>query len=212
MKGAIPSAIVLIRLAPIASWVSTSTWTITRGSPRGPSGAGSTRTSISFAPPPRLTSWGCRFGRVAVMGHLDLADHHRVVRLRRETTGLPDDLRGERHRGDHRRLLDCHRNQVVPSIDLKIQAQSEREAESAHRVLDHLVGDFGRERLHSLHVGELLRAQAKHSTDLLDPLRNRQLVESGQTRRHFFRHAISFWSSITAPAPRASPASPSSCR
>ena len=84
--------------------------------PAAPSAGGSCWPARGSAPcAPRILS--ARLRRVAVAGDLHLADHQRVVGVGREPARLADDLRGERHRGHHRWLLDRHGHQVVAAVD-----------------------------------------------------------------------------------------------
>ena len=71
---------------------------------------------------------------------LDLRGHHRVVRLGDEAAALAHHARGVRGRGDHRRLLDGHRHQVVRAVDAEVEAQPQRQRIDADHVLDHAVG------------------------------------------------------------------------
>ena len=158
-RGAMASATVLTRLAPMASRQSTCTWTTTRrlfqrarrpGRRRPPP----MRTSRLRGPPPRATSRGtaaqasARISRscsrssaalalrVADPDQLHLGGHHRIVGLGLEAAPGAHHPRGVGGGGDHRGLLDRHGHQVVPAVDPEVEPQAQRQRVDPHGVLD----------------------------------------------------------------------------
>ena len=123
--GASPSTSELTAFAPIASPVSTSTCTTTIVSPRG---VRTSRTSMSRGPAPRRQSPGVsssararmrrarradaldRGAGIRHVDELDLPDHGARIGLGDEAAARARHQRRVRRRGDHRRLLDHHRD------------------------------------------------------------------------------------------------------
>jgi hypothetical protein len=71
---------------------------------------------------------------------LDLADQDRVRRFCLEPAAASNQLAGRAERRHDGRLLDDHRNDVLPVVDDEVHAEPERHAHDADDVLDHLVG------------------------------------------------------------------------
>ena len=131
-RSASASATVLTMLAPIASRQSTWTCTIDAArdacAPRararrrrdrrgGAASACASASSSALAASTRLR----RAVRIVDADDLDLRGHHRIVGVGDEAAALAHHARGVRRRGDHRRLLDRHRHQVVAAVDQEVQ-------------------------------------------------------------------------------------------
>ena len=195
------SATVFTRLAPIASRQSTCTCTTT---PRLASAPGATaspsppamRTSRLRGPPPRATSRGtaararariscwCARSRSTVAGmsgtpdNLHLRGHHRLVGLGLEAAARAHHARGVRGGGDHRRLLDRHRHQVVLAVDQEVEPQAQRQGVDADGVLHQPVG-VGRVEAAAVQRRQLVRRQRHPGQQLIAPRAERQAVEAG---------------------------------
>ena len=118
-----------------------------------------------------------RRSRIRHVDELDLADHRARVGLGGKSASRPRDERGARGGGDHRRLLDHHRDHVVASVHLEVERHTEGQREGADGVLDHHVGHLERQRVgrrERLHGG---RSEAGGFGQLLPPFRYRQPVE-----------------------------------
>ena len=156
MNDATPSHMVLTRLAPMASRVSTSRWTTSISTVSAV--AGWRMTSRSTAPPPRATILGwrllarlmhfflapledlSRLGRVGDIHQLDLADEDRIAARGGEPAGDPCGLGGEaegRHDGG---FLHRQRHDVVLAVDQEVEPETDGQAHHADDVLDHGVG------------------------------------------------------------------------
>ena len=82
---------------------------------------------------------------VGDVDELDLADHDAVVGLGGEAAAGAGEQRRARGRGDHRRLLDDERHDDVLAVHLEVERDAERQRERADGVLDHAVGELGRQ-------------------------------------------------------------------
>ena len=212
-RGAMASATVFTRLAPMASRQSTCRCTTTppalqRAGRRGrrrrrrcarPGCAARRRGPPAGAPPPqassRISCWCARSRstRGRHVGHADdlhLGGHHRLVGLGLEAAPAAHHARGVRGGGDHRRLLDRHRHQVVPAVDQEVEPQPQRQGVDADGVL-HQPSASPAAQAAAVQHRQLVRRQRHPGQQLIAPRAKRQAIEAGDPGVHLGHRGFS---------------------
>ena len=121
--------------------------------------------------------------RVRELGDLHLADHARLVGVGGETSAFPRDLRRQRHRRDHRRLLHGHRDQHVLTVDEEVEPDAHGQTKDPDRVLDHRVRVRQRQGCALAQAFQLVARQLQLLGQSPQPLRHLHLVEARQPAR-----------------------------
>ena len=120
--------------------------------------------------------------RVGNANDLYLTDHHRVGGVGRDLPMVADKFCQMTGRGDDGGFLNRHGNQIILIIDEEVRRQTERHAEDADDVLDHLVGDVHGQGF-ALELVNFLGRQMEQFHQAIETLRNGEFVETGQAGR-----------------------------
>ena len=125
---------------------------------------------------------------VGDIDHLDLADEDRRRRLGVKPAGKPRCPRGAGKPGDDGRLLHGERYDDVAAVDQEIQPDSERQAQDADHVLDHLVGRVTLQRVRAaLKRQEVFLGERRALAQGVNARADAQLEEVGNPRPRFER-------------------------